>query len=108
MVTYEGLNGYKTVNMSVGVRDVTLKEKRLALEMTQQEVAEKAKISLSSYQKFESGVRDIRNSSFEVACRVVTALGMDPTSFYKGEYVFGRPVIFDKEGQKYVRSGAGW
>ncbi len=105
MVTYEDPNGYQTVHMNAGTRDGTLKEKRLVLEMTQQEVAKKAKISLSSYQKFESGDRNIRTASFEVACRVVMALGMDPTAFYRGEYVFGEPTIFDKDGHKYVRSG---
>lgn len=105
MVPYENLNGYQTVHMNAGAKDGTLKEKRLVLEMTQQEVAEKARISLSSYQKFETGDRNIRTASFEVTCRVVMALGMDPTAFYKGEYVFGEPTIFDKDGQKYVRTG---
>ncbi len=105
MVFYEDPNGYRTVLVNAGVRDGTLKEKRLVLELTQQEVAKKAKISLSSYQKFESGDRNIRTASFEVTCRVVMALGMDPTAFYKGEDVFGEPTIFDKDGQKYVRNG---
>ena len=99
------LNGYQTVHFHAGARDGTLREKRLVLEMTQQQVAEKAKISLSSYQKFESGERNIRTASFEIACRVIKALGMDPTAFYEGEYVFGEPTIFDKEGHKYVRTG---
>ena len=63
--------------------NIALKKKRLALGMTQQHVAEKAKISLSSYQKFESGNRNIMTASFEIACKVIIALGMDPTSFYR-------------------------
>ena len=62
--------------------NIALKKKRLALGMTQQHVAEKAKISLSSYQKFESGNRNIMTASFEIVCRVIIALGVDTTSFY--------------------------
>lgn len=99
------MSGFQTVHMNAGARDGTLKEKRLVLEMTQQQVAEKARISLSSYQKFESGDRNIRTASFEVTCRVLKALDMDPTTFYEGGYVFGEHTIFDKEGRKYVRTG---
>ena len=83
------LDGFQTVHMGGGKKDGTLKEKRLVLELTQQEVAEKAKISLSSYQKFENGDRNIRTASFEVACRVLKALSMDPTAFFEYKYVFG-------------------
>ena len=101
----ENLDGFQTIHLRAGAKDGTLREKRLALEMTQQEVADKAKISLSSYQKFELGDRNIRTASFELVCRVLKALEMDPTAFYEGEYVFGEPTIFDKEGRKYIRSG---
>ncbi|MBO5570182.1 MAG: helix-turn-helix transcriptional regulator [Clostridia bacterium] len=96
---------WNTVHMNAGAHDATLREKRLVLEMTQQEVADRAKISLSSYQKFESGDRNIRTASFEVACRVIMALDMDPTAFYEGKYVFDEPTIFDKDGRKYVQTG---
>ena len=99
------MDTWSTIHVNAGARDGTLREKRLALELTQQQVADKAKIALSSYQKFESGERNIRTASFDLACRVITALGMDPTAFYEGEYVFGEPTIFDQEGRKYVRSG---
>lgn len=99
------LDGFQTVHMGGGKKDGTLKEKRLVLELTQQEVAEKAKISLSSYQKFENGDRNIRTASFEVACRVLKALSMDPTAFFEYKYVFGEPTIYDEEGRKYVRTG---
>ena len=99
------MSGFSTVHMGAGARDGTLKEKRLVLEMTQQQVAEKAKISLSSYQKFESGDRNIRTASFEVTCRVLRALCMDPTTFFEGGYILGEPTIFDKDGRKYVRTG---
>ena len=50
-----------------------LREKRLILRMTQKQVADEAKISLQQYQKFESGARNIRTCSFQIACRVIEA-----------------------------------
>ena len=97
--------GFRIVHIGAGVRDGLLREKRLVLELTQKQVAEKAKVALTSYQKFESGERNIRTASFDVACKVLLALEMDPTAFFKGEYVFGELTIFDSEGHKYVRSG---
>ena len=97
--------GLRIVHMGAGVRDGLLREKRLVLELTQKQVAEKAKVALTSYQKFESGERNIRTASFDVACKVLLALEMDPTAFFKGEYVLGELTIFDSEGHKYVRSG---
>lgn len=76
--------GFRMVHMGAGVRDGLLREKRLVLELTQKQVAEKAKVALTSYQKFESGERNIRTASFDVACKVLLALEMDPTAFFKG------------------------
>ena len=97
--------GFRIIHKGAGVRDGLLREKRLVLELTQKQVAEKAKVALTSYQKFESGERNIRTASFDVACKVLLALEMDPTAFYKGEYVLGELTIFDSEGHKYVRTG---
>lgn len=97
--------GFRMVHMGAGTRDGLLREKRVVLELTQKQVAEKAKVALTSYQKFESGERNIRTASFDVACKVLLALEMDPTAFFKGEYVLGELTIFDSEGHKYVRSG---
>ena len=69
-----------------------LKEKRLSLRLTQQEVADKAKVALQQYQKFESGERNIMTASFQIACRVIEALGMNISDFYHGEYVFGESL----------------
>ena len=63
-----------------------LKEKRINLRLTQQEVAEKAEILPQQYQKFESGERKIESSAFQTACKVIEALDMDITKFYHGEY----------------------
>ena len=101
----EELEGLCVVHMGAGARDGLLQEKRLNLEMTQQQVAAAAKVSLSTYQKFETGERNIRTASFDITCRVLRALGMDPTDFYDGKYVFGEPTFFDAEGQKFVKTG---
>lgn len=63
-----------------------LKERRINLKLTQQEVAEKAKILPQQYQKFESGERKIESATFQTACKVIEALNMDINKFYHGEY----------------------
>ena len=63
-----------------------LREKRLELRLTQKQVAERSGIPYQSYQKFESGERNIMTCSFQIACRVIEALKMDITKFYHGEY----------------------
>ena len=95
---------YEVIHMG-GKNDGTLKEKRVVLGLTQQQVADKAKISLRAYQKFESGDRNIKTASFQVACRVIEALGMDVSKFYHDEYVFGEKQYLDSEGWKYQRTG---
>ena len=63
-----------------------LKERRINLRLTQQEVAEKAKILPQQYQKFESGERKIESATFQTACKIIEALNMDINKFYHGEY----------------------
>lgn len=60
-----------------------LRNKRLSLKLTQQQVAEKSHILLQQYQKFESGERDLANASFLIACRVLDALEIDVSKYYK-------------------------
>ena len=86
-------------------KETILKEKRLVHGMTQRQVAEKAKIGLQHYQKLESGERNIMTCSFQVACRVIEALGMDIASFYHGEYDIGEKRYRDAEGWKYEKTG---
>lgn len=75
-----------------------LKERRINLKLTQQEVAEKAKILPQQYQKFESGERKIESATFQTACRVIEALDMDITKFYHREYLLNDDKItFDIE-----------
>lgn len=60
-----------------------LKNRRHELHLTQQAVANKARIQLQQYRKFESGQRNILTASFTVACAVLDALGIDISDFYR-------------------------
>lgn len=60
---------------------VIIRNQRLRLGITGQGVEENAEIPLQSYQQFESGKRQIRRASFQIAGRVLDALEMDITSF---------------------------
>ena len=54
--------------------------------MTQQQVAEKSRITIRHYQMFESGERKLSTSSFNTAAKVLEALELDLTAFARGEY----------------------
>ena len=75
-----------------------LREKRLVLGLTQQQVADKAKINYRQYQKFESGERNIMTASFQLTCRVIKALNMDIEKFYNGDYTLGEPLAETPNG----------
>ena len=60
-----------------------LKNRRHELHLTQQAVADKARIQLQQYQKFEGGQRNILTVSFAVACAVLNALDIDISDFYR-------------------------
>ena len=98
------LSGFRVCHLDKDQHSV-LREKRVVLGMTQQQVADKAGIVLQQYQKFESGERDIMTSSFRTACRVVEALGMDITDFYHGEYTIGEEVYSLGDGLRYKKTG---
>ncbi len=85
--------------------DGLLREQRVIKGLTQQQVADKAKIKLQQYQKFESGERNLRSASFQIACRVLEALDLDIAKFYHGEYVFGEERFLDTEGWRYKKTG---
>ena len=82
-----------------------LRERRVILGLTQKQVAEKAKIPMQSYQRFESGERNIMTASFQMACRVIEALEMNVSDFYHGEYVLGEEIYSSKEGLRYKKTG---
>lgn len=101
---FEDLSGYQMCHLKDTMESV-LKEKRVVLGLTQQQVADKAKITLQQYQKFESGARNIMTSSFQLACRVIEALGMNISDFYHGEYTIGEEVYAEDGVLKYVKTG---
>lgn len=81
------------------------REKRLVLGLTQQQVADLAKVSYCQYQRFESGERNIMTASFQIACRVIKALNMDIDKFYNGDYTIGEPVKETSNGLVYASTG---
>lgn len=99
----EDLKGFHTVHLGTGSM---LYEWRVTHHLSQTQVAEKAGITQQMYQRFESGQRNLMNSSFRVTCGLLEALGMDIVKFYHGEYVFGEEVYFDEDGnERYVKTG---
>lgn len=85
-----------------------LRDYRDKLGLTQQQVADKARIQLRQYQRYESGERNLSSSSFSIACRVIEALGLDPTQYHHGDYVFGDEVVFSPEGLRRASDGVLW
>ena len=75
-----------------------LREWRVVNGLTQQQVAEKAGITQQQYQRFESGSRDLRRCSFQIACQVLEALDIDIVKFYHGQYK-GMPLPKLLEGE---------
>ena len=67
------LDGFQTI---IPTAAAVLLKKRQMLRLTQQEIADRAKITLRQYQRLESGERNILTSSFGLACRVIEALDM--------------------------------
>lgn len=95
------LDGFCTVHMNP---EGVLRERRVILGLTQQAVADRAKIPIQSYQQFESGKRKIRRASFDIACRVIEALEMTPTDFYHGDYSIGEEIFGSEEGPRYKKT----
>ena len=96
------LDGFQTVH--VKEKDM-LRERRIILGLTQQAVADRAKIPMQSYQQFESGKRNISRASFSIACRVLEALEINIYDFYHGEYALGEKIFESKEGLRYEKTG---
>lgn len=42
---------------------------------------------------------------FDLACRVIEALGMNISDFYHDKYVLGEEIYLDEEGLKYAKTG---
>ena len=59
---------------------------REKLGMTQEEVAEKAGITLKQYQRYENQESGLSSSSFRIVHAVLSALDLDTSTFNKGGY----------------------
>ncbi len=98
------INGFQICHLSDDGHTI-LREKRIILGLTQQQVADKAGVVLQQYQKFENGTRNIMSCSFRIACRVIEALEMDISDFYHGKYAFGEEVLPSADGLRYKKTG---
>lgn len=76
--------------------NIVLKNKRKALGLTQRQVAKRANLLPQQYQKLERGERNIATASFDVACKVLTALEFDVSTFYF-LYVNQFPIYEEKK-----------
>ena len=81
-----------------------LQKKRIYLNLTQRETAQRVGIPLSTYQKFETGERNIWTASFKVTCKVLYALELNPDDFFRRRYVIREPKkespVILKKGRK--------
>ena len=82
-----------------------LREKRVVLGLTQKQVAEKSGVAFVTYQRFESGERNIRTASFQLVCRVLTALEMSIDAFFNGDYAIGEQIYSENGELLYKNTG---
>ena len=59
-----------------------LRSRRTELGLTQQQVADKARIHLQQYQRLESGERHIYGASMRIGLSVCAVLKLDPYLFF--------------------------
>lgn len=64
-----------------------LKKQREKLGLTQQQVADRAKIQLRQYQRLETGERSFYGASFRIAISVCKALQLDPQRFIDAVFI---------------------
>lgn len=88
-----------------GKKSDLLRERRVTSGLTQQQVADRAGIKLQQYQKFESGERNLRTASFQIACKVLEALDLDIVKYFHKEYAWGKERYLDSEEWKYKKTG---
>ena len=78
-----------------------LKVRRKQLGLTRREVADEAGVQQKQYQRLESGERDIRRASFQIAYRVLRALEIDMDKFMDGEYRVQELLYRGSDGRLY-------
>ena len=89
-------------NQRMQMEHSILKQARNKLGLTQQQVADQAQIHQRQYQRFESGMRNLSSSSFNIACRVLDILQLDIAAYAHD----GCVLIDDTEVSKLVISSA--
>ncbi len=62
-----------------------IRSARLRKGFTQEEAAEKAGVSLRTYQRLEQGKRDIMDASMRTGLGICAALGIDPLTLILDE-----------------------
>lgn len=75
---------------TVRMRNTTLISRRKQLKLKQKDVAKRAGIALTTYQRFEDGSRDFTHSSASTYLAVCSALGLDPYEFFKDDINLGK------------------
>jgi len=64
-----------------------LTDAREKLGLSQQEAADRAGVTLKQYQRYEQhGEWNLESTSFDIATRVLIAVGLDPSAYANGEY----------------------
>jgi len=81
----------KPVDADIKEAATLLQKKRLYLNLTQREAAQRIGIPLSTYQKFETGERNIWTASFTVTCMVLYAIELNPDDFFRHRYIIREP-----------------
>ena len=96
--------GYHLCHIDSNMHNI-LRERRVILGLTQQQIAKRAGMLVQQYQRYETGDRNIMTASFKTACKVIEALEMNVSDFYHGEYMLGEEIYSSKEGFRYKKTG---
>jgi transcriptional regulator with XRE-family HTH domain len=83
-----------------------LQNARAESGLTQQQVADKAKVKLRQYQKFENGERNLSSSSFDIARQVLNALNLDLSAFARGDYTLSTVEEGEARFREYLSGGS--
>ena len=67
-----------------------LKTRRIELRLTQQQVADGAKVQLQQYQRLETGERNIESASMRIALSICAVLKLDPFVFFPECYTMNK------------------
>lgn len=67
--------------ITISSEHAIFRAQREVLGLTQQQTADKARITLRQYQRIESGERSIYSASFRIGVSICKALEIDPVHF---------------------------